>query len=499
MNALIFLLPLLSSGSSIATAALPAVVREDLGEYEKSLRDPKGSGGREAVQALAKLGTPEAWALIIEALGHPDARVADEAQISLGSLADAAVLETLVGKEGLGSKSGIVPERVAEALGRMPLELDAADLAKALKAKDPLVRRMLLWSIERQAPESGIVGDVDKKLVPAVTKLSSSDKDLGTRAAAVLARCALVPAERDEVVRASVTDKAPEVRIAGALAATTMPGAERRARLAGLSSDPEARVRWVLSDVLAATPDRDDVGVLVALLEAEQIKRNAWHYTELLQRLSGLKHRNDPRPWIDWHRALGEDWEPQQDEAGSDYGERTASLVGMPILSDRVYFLIDLSGSTWEERDGKTRKDVLDVELRRALEALPEGTKFNLIPYTTTPNPWKKEMVEATPKNVAKAIDWFEGLRDSGKGNFWDAWKLAISDDEVDTVMALTDGAPTGGDRWNLQLMGPLLEEQNRFRRVVLDAVIVDAKGRLLDYWTEMCGKTGGRMIPVNM
>jgi hypothetical protein len=499
MNSLILLLPLLTGGDSTSRAALPAIIREDLGEYEKSLRDPKGSGGREAVQELAKLGTPEAWALIIEALGHQDARVADEAQINLGSLADVEVLESLYGKEGLGSKTGIVAERVAEALGRMPLELDAADLAKALKAKDPLVRRALLWSIERQAPASRITGDVEKKLVPAVEKASRSDKDLGVRAAAVIARSALTPADRDEVVRAAVTDKAPEMRIAGAMAATSLPNAERRARLSALATDSEARVRWTLSDVLSTTPDKDDVGVLVALLEAEEIKRNAWHYTEQLQRLSGLKHRNDPRPWIDWHRALGDDWEPQAHDAGSDYGDRTASLVGMPILSDRVCFLIDLSGSTWEERDGKTRKDVLDVELRRALEALPEGTKFNLIPYTTTPKPWKKGMVEASSKNVAKAIEWFEGLRDNGKGNFWDAWKLAVSDEEVDTVMALTDGAPTGGDRWNLQLMGPLLEEQNRYRRVVLDAVIVDAKGRLLDYWTEMCAKTGGRMTPVNM
>lgn len=499
MNALILLLTLCSASDATVAREPVALVREDLGEYERALRDPKGNGGREAVQALAKLATPEAWALILEALGHPDARVADEAQLALEGLNDAEVLEALFGKEGLGSKTGIVPLRVAEAFGRMSLQLDAGELAKALRAKAPEVRRALLWSIERQAPHGRIDGELAKKLQPAVDKLSEQDKDDGVRAAAVLARCALAPDSRAAVVRSAASDKAPELRIAAAMAAASLPNAERRALVAALATDELARVRWALADVLVQTPDRDDAGVLVGMLETETVMRNAWHYTELLQRLSGLKHRNDPRPWIDWQQGLPDDWEPTKSDAGNDYGERTASLVGMPILSDRVCILIDLSGSTWEERDGKTRKEVLDVELRRALEALPAGTKFNLIPYTNEPHPWKKELVDATAKNVEKANDWFEGVRHSGKGNFWDAWQLAVSDPEVDTVMALTDGAPTGGDRWNLQLMGPLLEEQNRFRRVVLDAVIVDAKGRLLDYWTEMCAKTGGRMTSVNM
>lgn len=499
MNTLILLLPFLTASGATVALEPAAVVREDLGEYERKLRDPKGNGGREAVQALAKLASPEAWALIFEALGHPDARVADEAQVALGELQDAKVLERAFGKDGLGSKTGIVPLRVAEAFGRMPLSLDADELTKALKAKEPAVRRALLWSIERQAPQGRIGGEIGKQLLPAVEKLGEKDKDEGVRAAAVLARCALAPDTRAAVVRANAADKAPELRIAAVLAAVSLPNAERRALVAALAKDELARVRWALSDVLSETPDRDDAGVLVAMLEAETVMRNAWHYTELLRRLSGLQHRNDPRPWIDWQQGLPDDWEPTKSDSGNDYGERTAALVGMPILSDRVCILIDLSGSTWEERDGKTRKEVLDVELRRALEALPEGTKFNLIPYTNDPHPWKKGLVDATAKNVEKANEWFEGVRHSGKGNFWAAWQLAASDPEVDTVMALTDGAPTGGDRWNLQLMGPLLEEQNRFRRVVLDAVIVDAKGRLLDYWTEMCAKTGGRMTSVNM
>ncbi len=490
------------SSSASPTVPTAAVAADDLADLERDVRGDDGRRGREAVQELAKRGTPEAWGIVVEALGHADPIVADEAQLALGGLADAEVVEALYGKDGLGSKQRIVSLRVAEALGRVQADLDAADLAKAMKAKDAPVRRAVFWSIERQAATGRVTGDVAKKLLPPVVKASERDKDDGVRAAALQARCALDPDARGAAAREAATDRSRTVRTGAALAATPLPNAERRAAIASLAADAEPRVRWAAADAFATDADKQDAARLVAMLEAETNARTKWHLVDLLRGMSGLKHRDDPRPWIDWQQTLADDWRADgaPGRAGDDAGdERTASLVGLPILSDRLTILIDLSGSTWEEREGKTRKQVLDAELRRALEALPEGTKFNLIPYTDRPIPWKDEVVDANERNVAKALDWFEGLKDSGKGNFWDAWMLAIEDDEVDTVIALTDGAPTGGDRWNLQLMKSLLAEHNRYRRAALDAVVVDAKGRLLEYWDEMCASTGGRMKSVDL
>jgi len=96
-------------------------------------------------------------------------------------------------------------------------------------------------------------------------------------------------------------------------------------------------------------------------------------------------------------------------------------------------------------------------------------------------------------------LEFFTGRKDTGTGNFWDALQLALGDPKLDSVVVLTDGAPTGGHRWNLSLMTRLFEEENRLRRVVLDALLVGANERLRKDWTAMCATSGGRVIEVEL
>jgi hypothetical protein len=76
---------------------------------------------------------------------------------------------------------------------------------------------------------------------------------------------------------------------------------------------------------------------------------------------------------------------------------------------------------------------------------------------------------------------------------------LALESPEVDTILVLTDGAPTGGHRWNIDLMRERYVERNRFRHVALDAVIVDAKKGMQERWRKFCEATGGRMLAVDL
>jgi len=159
-----------------------------------------------------------------------------------------------------------------------------------------------------------------------------------------------------------------------------------------------------------------------------------------------------------------------------------------------VAFLIDLSGSMWMEREeGKTRKQAVDVELRSCFERLPETTRFNLIPYTRAPLPWKPGLVEASQRNRSAAASWFEGLRDQGTGNFFDAFLLALADPEVDTVVMLGDGEPTGGTRYRLELLPELIDVENLGRSVTVDSILVGTRSkRTRAAWEEIAHRTGG-------
>jgi hypothetical protein len=273
--------------------------------------------------------------------------------------------------------------------------------------------------------------------------------------------------------------------------------------LTPLAADESAGVRRVALEGLGTLHSRGATAVLVGRLSVENEERTLLRVVELLQGLSGLKYRRDPRPWNDWLRALPSDWNGQPTRApaagGEDPANRTVALAGLPLVSKRVAILIDLSGSIWNVRpDGKTRKEIVDAKLREALEALPSDTRFNLIPYTGTPLPWKASLVPATPANVRAAAGWFAACKANGSGNFWDAALLALADPEVDTLTVLFDGAPTGGTRHRLELIVPLFLELDQARRVAVDLILVDASRRLQGLWKELSDGTGGRLLAVS-
>ena len=481
-------------------AALPAPARpQDPGSLERRLVDSEARERRAAVQELAELGGDEAWRLVVRALRDPEPMVADEAQLQLGRCSSEAARDALLDDDGLGARDALVRLRAAEALGRMQVELDAQALARRLRDKDAEVRRALAWTVERQTHAGRLVleGKGQRALGSALAKLRDKDKSVGVRAAALMAEYALDPGGAQERWKALGSKPPVELRCAKLRQCLEQFGDPVSCSAADRARAVRAtEVRW-----LAEERTRQACQTLVELLADEPNERLAWTIAGHLQDVSGLKHGVDPRPWRRWAGELPKDWKPGARSGGPRkraVEARSAAFVGMPVLSEQLVILVDFSGSLWEERDGRTRKERVDVELRRTLEALPESTRFNVVPYTSEPIPWKDELVPATRKNVAKALDFFEGCKASGKGNAWDALRFAFAQEGVDTVLILTDGAPTGGTRWNLELMAELLAERNRFQHVAIDAVLVDAGG-LERYWRRICETSDGRALAVDL
>ncbi|MBK7876809.1 MAG: HEAT repeat domain-containing protein [Planctomycetes bacterium] len=92
-------------GANSASAEPAPVAQKDggLDALEKKLKDPKEKERRAAVQELAKLATPAAWELVLDALKDASPMVADEAQLQLGKIDDAKTVELCFGKKGLES------------------------------------------------------------------------------------------------------------------------------------------------------------------------------------------------------------------------------------------------------------------------------------------------------------------------------------------------------------------------------------------------------------
>jgi hypothetical protein len=475
---------------------------QDLGPLEKALRASDDRERQSAVQQAAALGTEEAWKLVVSALQDVSPRVADEAEIQLAR-ADAAVAGSLLmGKDGVLAADPWVAVHAAGALTASRAPFGPA-LAAGLGAKSREARFVLCAGLERAARE-GRFRDPSAALIKGLEKcLQPPPRADDLHGAALLALAALEPARVAAGLAALDERAAPAHWIALiALAAPERHESAQRALESGARHTDRA-VRASAVAALAAHPDARRLALLADCMASEPNARLFWAIDEHLERLSGLAGGGKAAFWQGWAAQLGPEWKPATGD-GRRYapaGDTAAPrFAGLPILSSRIAILVDFSGSTWEKRaDGTTRKQRLDRELETALRALPASAKFNVIPYTDTPIPWEKRLAPATPANVGRALAFFTGCKASGKGNVWDAIQLALEDPEVDTLLVLTDGAPTGGRRWNLDLMRARYAEQNRFRQVVLDAVLVDARKFLVEKWEAWSASTGGRVLAVEL
>ena len=494
-------------GVAFSAPRSTARAEEDIKELAAILRGGDKGKRRAAVNKLVKLDTKEAWELVIEALDNEDAPAADEAQLDLAGLTQPKVFDSLWGRAGLGSKSRIVQLRTAELIGRREVGVEVERFGKALKERDDEVRRLLLWSVERLALEGRLLGDAKAELGKDLIKMMRRDGDAAVRGAALYAYGAIHGAEASaEWVVTVAEDKAPAARCAAARNVGWL-GPLQWDVAAGLAADEASSVRaaaiWGLAQ-LAQTGNRAAAELLVTRVESETTLQLQWLLVGRLQGLSGMKHRLNPAAWRRWYDTLPEDWTPASNaeaagSAADDDDRSAASFAGLPLHSDALTFLIDLSGSIWNVKNDKLPKDVAGEHLNAALDRLQETVLFNVIPYTNTPFPWEDEMVTASSKATKAAKQYFADCRERGAGNVYDAILLALQDERVDDLVILTDGAPSGGTRWNLNLLVPQLLEANRYRSVVFDSLLVGANNGLTRHWETLARETGGRCISIEL
>jgi HEAT repeat protein len=489
-------------------AAETAQSAQSLAEAAQQLEARDARDRRRAAQDLGRIGSLQAFALLMtKGLEDRDPMVADEAQLQLAGVSSPNVAALAFGRHVLGHRDALVRLRIAEALGRMSAPIDAAQWAEALKENDPRAARTFVESLELHAAADRVTGKLEP-LVKSLTRIARRDPDVSTRGAALLALARLDPGVARELADELGAAKEPTLRAASFEAWMLLDPEAASTHAAAVLDDEHAPLRARAVQALVDDGSRAAVSELVGRLEREERVRVRTAIVEGLRGLSGLRHGFDVRPWREWVGALPDDFEPpgasRRDAGGAgaandDEGGRSTTLLGHAVRSDRVTFLIDMSGSMWTEQAGATRKQRVEVELRKALEALPRTARFNVVPYADQPAPFEKALVDASPANVARALTSFERSTLRGKGDVWGALMLALMDAEVDTVVVLTDGAPSGGERWNVELMRHLHARENRLRNVAVDAVLFGAPKALVQRWRELTEASGGRVTVVEL
>ncbi len=177
--------------------------------------------------------------------------------------------------------------------------------------------------------------------------------------------------------------------------------------------------------------------------------------------------------------------------------DRGAPLFfGIRIVSERVLFIIDVSGSMSEPLRPKTvsekretRMEVAKRELTDAISGLPDGAVFNIAPFSGSVMTWQEDGgVPANEETRTDAQDWIALLDALGGTNLYDALQYAFDDPDVDTIYLLSDGEPSVGDLIDPQLIRDDIAERNKNRGIEIHTIAIGTGLQVLEWLAEDSG-----------
>ena len=177
---------------------------------------------------------------------------------------------------------------------------------------------------------------------------------------------------------------------------------------------------------------------------------------------------------------------------GTSTGGQTISYYGIPLVSDRIAFLVDHSGSM-RARVGtdkkRTRLDAAKEQLRSVVEALGRTHRCNLIPFETGVGSLWDELRRLDNDAKKDFLDYAQKIPFAGGTNTYGALMRAFEDPDVDTVYLLTDGQPTAGELTDPDDILDAVARINRTRQVVIHCISIGLDSYLLK---ELAALTGG-------
>jgi len=173
----------------------------------------------------------------------------------------------------------------------------------------------------------------------------------------------------------------------------------------------------------------------------------------------------------------------------SSEGDTGAAFFGLPVVSQRVAFVIDTSSSMLapflsSSRYGgnqSTRLSVAKKQLLEALEKMPNGARFNIFNFDLAGEAWEDSLVKLNRKTRLAARKHIKNLSARGATAMFDALELAFGDQQVDMIFLLSDGIPSGGEIDDPDLILNEIRRWNMTRRIQIHCISIGGPTSLLE------------------
>jgi HEAT repeat protein len=380
---------------------------------------------------------------------------------------------------------------LSEALGSMTDEKSAAEIYAALRSPDAGVRAVMARSLGRLKHKNA--GDrlaeplKDKILDVRAAAMEAVAERKDPNAEAILHREAQSTNEETAGVAIALLIGFPSdattallVKLAGnSKAGVSIPALDALGELHPPEAFPvfekslkakEWAVRVTAIHGLSKSRRRESIDLLIERIDKEEGRMLA-EIVDALHGLTGKPFGYAPGQWKEWWAGVREDFAPP-DKAQAVISSQAGMTTyhGVPVLSNRMVFLIDISGSMSEVTGSESRLDQSKKELLKVLGQLGKDAQVNLIFFDDRLEPWRKTLVPIKP-NLKEAQALVAKVAPRGSTNIFDALDAAFAHKEADTIYLLSDGDPTNGRIIDPDDILREVRRMNRMRQIVIHTI----------------------------
>lgn len=451
--------------------------------------------GKVVCQVLGAAGTPDAVAAMLGLLEEDSlhASVRKEVVDQLRLVRTKESVDLLL--KALQAKRSPVRAVAAEILGYLPeRRVTTALLKRAKKEKDEEVLPLLLEAL----------GDHGDPIALSTLRNRTRSRQPAVRIAAVrgLARLGFHHDKVRAFFLSMLESKEWVDRVLALDAAKAAGGVKLLPKVVKSLNHRQWQVRLAAVETLGALRAREAVQPLIEQLDDEQERRVRDTIARVLFELTGVNCSDNVKTWRLWWSENGKTFAvPEEVPLLPDRssGRTTAGFYGIPIVSARIVFLIDQSGSMsaiGEQKEHYAAKALnrLDVAVRETLGAiakLGDRAKVNVIMFHSTIHPWEDQLQRLGP-NRKKLKRTLESKTPTGGTNIYDGLELALRMEDVDTIFLLSDGSPGQGKFVAAPDILRAIRRENQTRRIAIHCVAIGMESALL---RELAAQNGGNYV----
>jgi HEAT repeat protein/Mg-chelatase subunit ChlD len=247
------------------------------------------------------------------------------------------------------------------------------------------------------------------------------------------------------------------------------------------------------------------IGPLIARMQKE-VGRMKVEFSQVLFNLTGQPFRNAEKSWEAWWNKESANFKVismadlerarEAEELRRLKQVTNSKFFGIRIISHRVIFIIDVSGSMEEKMvtqfeggSSLTRMAVAIRELIASIKSMDRGALFNIIIFSSEVDPWLEDGIAGANQAERDEAEAFVArLKPGGGTNLYDSIKMAFGDPDVDTIFILSDGEPTVGAVTDVNRIRADVAAWNEHRHIQINTIGIGGKLKILEWLAEDAG-----------